>query len=314
MGITREDLIRSGKYLEMPDKEWKEELKGRQDVLNNYMANDSWNCRIFKKVGVLLTSHPGNRAYLKSSIETHKKLGYWICLAYDNYIHPDENHFDFNNIMPAKDVMDNVDTFIMPHYQTWGGVLYPYFWLLKFGVNILQDFEYIYCTNGDFILERPEGFPELLKLLGDGDIMTCGHNDKRYANTAGFIAKASALKAILKHFQDHFIPFEVYEKYTQDIGNAEGRLGRAIKDLNLKLVDVDPPNDDMLMEPGQGTWYDLIGFRHIHAEHNCAYRRKGIPPEIKYLDERFMGDEYKQIKRYWETKDPKILEEWWAKE
>ena len=308
MGLTREDLI---------DPKHSEKDKAEIKVaLDNYMANDAWVSKIFKKIGILITSHPGNRAYLKASIETHKKLGLWICLAYDNYLHPDQQDIDYNKIMPAKDVMDNVDTFIMPHYQTWGGVLYPWFWLMKFGVETLQGFEYIYCTNGDFILEKPENFDKLFNLLGDADIMTSGpdRDDPPTANTAGFIAKAPALKAIIKHMQDHFVPFEIYEKYTQEFVNAEGRFGQAIKKLNLKQIRVDPPKEDMLkFYPGQGTWYDLLGFRHIHAEHNYAYRNKGIPPEPKWLDPRFMGDEYRVIKEYWEAQDKKILKQWWAK-
>lgn len=323
MGITRADLVRGSgsKDLEMSDEEWKVELAERQLVLSRYMANDDWNQKIFKKVGILITSHPGNRPYLYNSIRTHKELGYWICLAYDNYLHPEDPNLDYNRIMPSKDTMDMVDTFIMPHYQTWGGVLYPYFWLLKFGVAALKDFEYIYCTNGDFILEKPEGFHDLLVMMGEADIMTCGHNEhNKYANTAGFIVKTEAMLKIVKHWQDRFIPFEVYEKYTQEIGNAEGRFGVAIADLGLTVAEVIPPADDMLKIPGTGTWCDKMGFRHIHAEHNSAYRRKGIPPHYKYLDPRFMGDEYNQIKAYWDM-DPadvggrlKILEGWWAKE
>ncbi len=318
MGITREDLKRVGRDLELTDKEWEAEKADRQFVLDRYISNDEWNQKIFKKVGILITSHPGNRCYLKSCIETHKKLGYWICLAYDNYIHPQEDTIDYNNIMPAKDVMDNIDTFLMPHYQTWGGVLYPYFWLLKFGVATMKDFQYIYCTNGDFILEKPEKFQELFDMMEDADVMTCGHDEPgKYANTAGFIIRTKAFLDVVQHMQDHFIPFDVYEKYTQDIGNAEGRFGKAIYDLELKQKIVNPPSSDMFFIPGTGTWYDLLGFRHIHAEHNSAYRRKGIPPHYKYLDPRFMGDEYRQIKTYWDSEDKeekqKILEGWWIK-
>ena len=306
MGLTRADLTDP----KVSDKD-KAEIKV---VLDRYMENDIWIKRALSSTAVLLTSHPNNRAYLKMSVETHKKLGLWLCLAYDNYINPTEPSIDYNQIMPAKDVMDNIDTFIMPHHQTWGGVLFPYFWLLKFGVNALQDFEFIYCTNGDFIIDRPEGFPELFKLLGDADIMTSGPDYDNAANTAGFIAKSSALRAIVKHIQDHFVPFEVYEKYTQDIGNAEGRFGRAIKDLNLKQVKVEPPNDDMFKVPGKGTWFDLLGFRHLHAEMNFSYRNRGIPPPSKYLDERFTAtNDLKYIKLYEETKDIKVLEDWWAK-
>ena len=318
MGLTRADLIG-----EMSD----EERASRQYWIDRTSSNDQWANKIFKKVGILITSHQANRPYMRACIESHAKLGYWITVVYDNYCNPEWAELDHNRFLPGKETLDLIDTFIIPHHQVWGGCLYPYFWQLKFGVSAMQNFEYIYCTNSDFILEKPEGFEQLFSLLGDGDIMTSGPNYESppTANTAGFIAKTSSLLKIVQHFQDHFIPFEVYEKYTQDIGNAEGRLGRAIKDLGLKLVQVDYPIDDQgrgddmfRVHPDKrrqkGTWYDLIGFRHIHSEHNYAYRYKAIPPEPKYLDQRFMGDEFNTITKYHETKDMELLKSWWAKE
>jgi hypothetical protein len=309
MGLTRADLT--------DPKNTDQDKKEIAVALNNYMQNDEWNYKPSLPLGILITSHPGNRAYLKACIESHKKLGYWIVLAYDNYIHPDHPKIDYNAIFPPKDVMENVDTFIMPHYQTWGGVLYPYFWLLKFGMNVMQDFEYTYCINGDMVIEKPEGFNQLLDLLGDADIMGTGPDidePNRYIfNTAGFIGKTKAIKAIMDHFEERLVPFENYEKYTQEVGNTEGRFGRAIKDLGLKKVVVDPPYNEQLHKSGQGTWYDLIGFRHIHAELNYAYRYKGIPPEAKYMDNRYAGQhDIKYLKMYEETKDPEVLKNWWA--
>jgi hypothetical protein len=49
-------------------------------------------------------------------------------------------------------------------------------------------------------------------------------------------------------------------------------------------------------------------------KNNYAYRYKAIPPEPKYFDSRFMGDEFNSITKYWETKDNTILESWWAKD
>lgn len=308
MGLTREDLIG-----EMSD----EERQSRQDWIDRTSSNDLWAKKIFKKVGILITSHQANRPYMKACLESHVKLGCWITLAYDNFVDPvcPAAEFSYDRFMPPKDVMEMVDCFIMPHHQVWGGVLYPYFWLLKFGSCAMQNFEYIYCTNSDFVLEKPEGFEKLFELIGDCDVMTCGHDEPgKYANTAGFIIKSSAFLKVVQHFQDHFIPFEVYEKHTASIGNAEGRFGRAIADLNLKQKIVDPPIDDMLRVPGKGTWYDLVGFRHIHSEHNHAYRNRGIPPHYKYLDERSMGGEYHLIKEYWDTGNISILENWWARE
>jgi len=101
MGLTRDDLI---------SDRWTAKDKAEiQRVLDNYMANDIWVEKIFKKVAILITSHPSNRPYLKACIESHSKLGYWICLAYDNYLHPDMKEFDYNSIMPGKETMDLID-------------------------------------------------------------------------------------------------------------------------------------------------------------------------------------------------------------
>jgi hypothetical protein len=154
----------------------------------------------------------------------------------------------------------------------------------------------------------------MLETLGDADIMSSGPALEREIGTAGLLMKSEAFIKIANHLIDHVVPFEEYEKSTQEFGNTEGRLSHAVKDLNLKQVIVEPPYNEQFHIPGQGYWYKTIGFRHIHGEHNYAYRYKGIPPEPKYFDKRFMGDEYNQIKEYWETKDMKVLENWWAKD
>lgn len=314
MGVTREDLIRSGRYLQMSDEDWATELATRQYVIGCYQANDKWAVNIKKNVGILLTSSCYGRPYLKGSVESHKALGYWLVLSYDNFINPEWPEINYNEWMPSKDVMDSVDTFLLPHHQTWGGVSYPFMWQLRLASGILSQFEYVLVNNGDCIIEKPEGFPKMLELLGDADIMSSGPSLPREIGTAGLLMKSSAFFKIAKHMIDHVVPFEEYEKSTQSFGNTEGRLAVAVRDLGLKQVVCEPGYNEQLHIPGYGTWYNTIGFRHIHGEHNYAYRYKGIPPHHSYLDSRFMGDEYRQIKEYWETKDSSILENWWAKD
>lgn len=330
MGITKEDLIRSGRYLEMPDADWEVELASRKYVIGCYEANDSWAVKIKKPVLVLLISHAAGRPYLTGSVNTHKKLGYWLAVCYDNFIDPALPTVDFNAFMPAKDVMDNIDTFMITHHQTWGGVSYPFIWSLRLASGLAAQFEYVYCVNGDCIIEKPDGFPELLAALGDADIMSSGPALEREIGTAGLLMRSSAFIKIGKHLIDHVVPFEEYEKSTQGFGNTEGRLAVAARELGLKQVIVEPPYNEQFHIPGHGFWYKTIGFRHIHGEHNYAYRYKGIPPEPQYFDPRHMGDEYNRIKEYWDlikaagqdekaggtgcaTDAKAILENWWAK-
>jgi hypothetical protein len=305
MTITREYV---SKMKEGPDKEY------AKHVIKGYSDCDKWAKKALKNIGVLLTSHPSSRPFLKASLETHKKLGYWITVVFDNYFDPNHKEVKFDSMLPRREVFDMIDTFLIPHHQTWGGVLYPYFWLLKFGLQTMSGFEYVFCSNGDCVLEKPEGFPKILEMLGDADIMGAGweeNNGRELFNTTSFIAKTSAANAIMKHFQDHLIPIDNYEKYAQTVGNTESRFAVAIKDLGLKVVKVpkNPPSTQ-LHKPG-GTWYDILGFRHVHGEWNHAHRYKTIPPPAKYIDETYWTKKREVVKKYYETKDKKFLEQWY---
>ena len=310
MGLVRSDITYPG-YSEKDRAEIKEAV---ERMLSN---DDKFAKKYLLPVGVLLTSHPGNTPFLTASVKTHKKLGFWLTLTFDNYLNPERlNDLEYKDILPAKDVMQYVDNFILSPHQVWGGVMYPYFWQLKVGINALSEFAYIFCSNGDVILEKPENFPKIMELLGDNDIMGCGWEDNQGRpcfNTTSFIAKTDAAKAVMKHFQDHFIPFDVYEIYTQDFGNTEARFARAINELGLKQVIVEPTYNMQSHVKGYGTWYHVLGFRHIHAEYKYCQQHKMEPIELEYLDERFLNhSEYALLKQYKETGDRQFLEKWWA--
>lgn len=245
-------------------------------ALDRNMSCDAWAKNILKPVGVLLTSHPSNLEYLKRSLETHKQLGFWVAVVYDNRWDPKHKDVSFDKLMPDRDVFDLADTFIVSKQQCWGGVAYPYFWALRFGLQAMSMFEYIYCANGDCILEKPDNFPALLDMMGSTDVFFVGWDDtqsKPMANTTGFIAKRAAALKMLKHIQDHFVPFDVYEKFAAQLGSIEVRFARACLDLKLRVYKpVEGPYDLQLSRPGYGTWYKTIGFRHLHGEDKAAQK------------------------------------------
>lgn len=319
MGITPEDLVRSGRYLEMPDEEWKSELATRQYVLGCYEKNDSWAPRIKGKVAVLLTSSKYGLPYLKASVESHAKLGYWLVLSYDNPFDP-YNYVDYNTVLPPKDILQMVDTFIITHrWQTWGGVSWPFIMQIRVSSGIFNSFDYVLVNNGDMVLEKPESFNALLDKIGDADLMSSGPSLPREIGTAGILFKSSAFIKVAKHLSDHMVPASEYYKSTQDFGNTEGRLAVAVRDLGLTQVICRPgscpthPVCEQLHTPS-GEWYDIIGMRHTHGELNYAYRYKGNPPPSKYLDERFCGSEDMKAARAYESGDVEAVKNWWAKE
>lgn len=267
--------------------------------------------KYLKEIGILLTSHPGNRAYLRASVETHAKTKLWITIAYDNYFDPDRKDMSWDSIMPSKEVIDKVNCFIMPSYQKWGGVAFPYVFLLELGLNSLRKFKYIYSANGDCIVEKPEGIFTLLEMLKkeDADFISCGWWDKERPifNSTGFIGKSSSIQLMMDHFVNNFIPLKNYEKTCLEFGNVEGRLGRAIKDLGLKVVVLENPKNEQLHEKGYGDFCKIAGFRHLHAEYGFSYKYQNepnppAPPELKYLDLKYMsGGDIDFLKKYWDS-------------
>jgi hypothetical protein len=313
MGVVRDDLVRSGRYLEMSDADWEVELAGRKEVISNYMRNDEWASKIKKDVMILIIGHPAGRPYLTGTVETHKKLGYWITLAYDNFIHH-TNGTNYDDLMPPKDVMEKVDSFMMGHYSYWGGVSYPFMWLLRIAAGFALNFKYVYVINGDCIIEKPEGFPKMLEELGDYDLLSSGPTLEREIGTAGILCKSEAFFKIAKHMVDHVVPFEEYEKSTQDFGNTEGRLAVACRDLGIKVKSVEPGYNEQLHIPGTGFWYNTIGFRHIHGELNYAHRYHGNPPPPEYFDARYIsGNDLVAMKKFAETKSQASIEDWYCK-
>lgn len=262
-------------------------------ILKDYMANDEWAKKALEQTCVLITSHPGNRSFLTSCVETHSKLGLWTILVYDNYWNPNDKSISYDALMPKRKIFDAVHTFLIPNYQTWGGVLYPYFWLLKFGFHTASCFKYVYCTNGDCIIEKPENFPKLFEMLGDGDVMGCGWEKtpqgRELFNTTAFLAKTDAMQKVMKHFEDHLIPFENYEKYAEEFGNTEARFARAMRDLKLKVVQVpENPYNTQSHIPGKGTWYKTMGFRHIHGEWGYYNKKDKSKIPWEYIDQTYL--------------------------
>ena len=305
MGFRRVDMRES--YMTKQDIKDYKMLSRRYTWCDHHIAF-KW----LKEIGILLTSHPGNRAFLKASVESHAKTKLWITLAYDNYFDPERKDTTWDYIMPNRDIIDQVNCFILSPYQKFGGVLYPYFWLLRLGLAAMKDFPYIYSANGDCIIENPEGIFELLELMKseDADLISAGwwNKERPVFNSTGFIGRTEAVQAMMKHFQDNFIPLKAYEASCVEFGNCEGRLGKAIKDLGLKVVSLENPKNEQLHEPLCGDWCRILGFRHTHAEHGFSWKYRNnevppAPPELKYYDQKYIsGADWEFVKKYWESK------------
>lgn len=311
MAVTR-DFVKS-----LPKGPKKEHY---EYILKGMLSTDEITKKLFKEVGILLTSHPGNRPFLKASLESYRKLGYYILVGYDNYWNPKQLSITYEQCLPERDVFDLCDSFFITPYQEWGGVMFSYFFQLYQGVMSLGNFPYILCANGDTVIEKPEGFFDLFEKFkkSDVDIFPCGweeNNGRPLLNTTCFIAKTHAIQKMMVHFRDNFVPFDTYEKKVDIMGNTESRFHIATKELGLKVLkpEINPVNTQVAY-PG-GTFFDVMGFRHIHGEWNNAHRRHKIPPPTKYIDNRYMTTKVNAAKAYEDEQDPQkkeqLLKKWW---
>lgn len=312
MAVTR-DWVNS-----LPEGPKKEHYKY---ILEGMISTDKVTKKLFKEVGILLTSHPGNRPFLKESLKSFSKLGYFLLLGYDNYWNPKQKNISYDQCLPKRDVFDLCDSFFVTPYQEWGGVMLPYFFQLYQGVMTLGNFPYILSSNGDCIIEKPEGFETLFEMFrkSDADIFPCGweeNNGRPLLNTTCFIAKTSAIQKMMVHFRDNFVPIDTYEKKVDIMGNTESRFHIATKELGLKVLKPEKnPVNTQVAEPS-GMFFDVMGFRHIHGEWNNAHRRHKIPPDPKYIDDRYMTSKVKLAQKYYNEKDviekEKLLKQWWS--
>ncbi|MBR9682640.1 MAG: hypothetical protein GOV02_03105 [Candidatus Aenigmarchaeota archaeon] len=277
---------------------------------NTIYMNNKRDQDLFDKLGkdlcVVIPSHRYQRVWLKACLEGVSKLGYFSILAYDNPFFQPAHKLDAMLPSPATLMLADYLSFKPRTYHS--GVGFPHLWNMLFAVTQAQafGFKYIFCINGDFIMERPENFEQLRDMLGDGDIFPLAWDPKRpTCGTAAFIAKT-----------DHQVEFwRNYAKtFYQNMGNAEARLGKYYTKKKLKVVHFEPGSLSHQMPNPKSTWYNTIGLRHLHAEHKIRKWNRQEPIEEKYFEKQFFPPPGKNIiEQYWRTGDKKFLKQWWGK-
>jgi len=263
---------------------------------------------IKKSLAIIVPSHMGHKFWLKGCLESCRKLGYPIYLVYDN---PFWKTRDLWRAFPPNATMAMADVVLIRHRVFSTGVGVCHFWNMIYGLTVLKEagFKYAFNINGDCVLEKPEGFEAIIEMLGDKDLFPCQWYEKsqRYCGTMGWLGKVDLM---LDFFYTYCKEAHMYSRTT------EGRLWHYINDNNVSVAaPVNCENNFKL--PAPGTWFDLLGFRHIHAEHKVRRWKKMEPVEEKYYDFLPPNDifkdkgEYRLLNKYWQSRSQEDLEAWW---
>lgn len=272
-------------------------MNTRDEETYNKLAND---------LCVIIPSHRHQRPWLKACLEGVNKLGYFSILAYDNPYKPNLVKMPTDQIIPPNDIMAMVDYISIKPKTFHSGVTIPHMWNMLFAVNqaYVLGYDYIFCINGDFIMEKPKNFGKLRELMGDADIYPLAWNPKKPScGTAAFIAKTEPQVLFWREFANTLM---------KPKGNAEARMGRYYVENGLKVHHDNPGPLAHQMPQEKSTWYKTIGLRHLHAEHKKRRWEQKDPVEEKYFDKRyFKPGEGPTLGKYWKTGEKKYLEAWW---
>lgn len=262
--------------------------------------------KLNKNLAIIVGTHSGHAPWLRACLEACQKTGYFVLLAYDN---PFWKAKDMARILPAPSTLALADAIVFKHRSYLHSVGVAHFWNNIYGLSLIKalGFKYIYALNGDCVMEKPENLDQLINMLGNGDIFPNQYEpERRYIGTMGYVSKTDIM---LELFHIHRRELHMYSRTT------EGRLWYYVKENNLKVV---PPKENHVHNYrlcGTGTWYETVGFRHIHAEHKVTRRDKLPPPEQKFYDlpdPYYSGGEWALLKQYWKTKSQEDLNKWWG--
>jgi hypothetical protein len=305
--LERQISIRHGRGEKLPEAQYQRWFEEEYKVYQNNKKDFEKIKKLEKPIGIIVPTHKYHAVWTKACLESCSKTGYWTLVAYDNpYYGINHKH---ENLLPSVEALMYADEIVMKP-KTWGsGVGTPHSWNMYLGLKMIKSlgFPYVFNTNGDCIMEKPEGVDELFKMLGDADIISCEYHPGKYLGTMAWLSKTDvALSMWEKNFEN---------MYRNGLGNAEARMGIFAKQMKLKVVPVVNPSDHHFKDwTHKNTFRDILGIRHLHAEHKVRRWENKEPIEEKYFDKSFLNThELNTLAKYWNTKDKKYLKAWWGK-
>lgn len=279
----------------------------------------------YTDMAIIVTSWAGQLRWLKKTLQSYRQTGKYVILAYDNPFFAFEEHckgsdFMLNN-MPRAEHYLMAHSVVIKHKTVDNSKRTGWFWNAYYArglVNLYPNIKYVYITNGDCLIEKPEGMKDLVALLGDADIMAGQSEEGRTIHSADMILKVGAFNQIMEYM--------AYRHKAPVIGSVsvECLLNDVVKTLKLKVkhAPVQPrmPDGSVDYYCGYGapsTFKDLIGFRNLYAEQEHRENNALEPLPKDFLDN-FMNWAYmpsnqlENLCKYYDTGDRRYLYVWWS--
>lgn len=234
---------------------------------------------------VVATAYSGLLVWLESCMASIQKLNLFTILSYDGPSIPPRQISELASI-----------TTIIPHSQATLNYYSLVHWKLALPIVEELGFKYVFVLCADNYIEKPEGFPELLKKMEGYDVLTYWQDGNTRigvgrVGTMAWICTVPAWRAILDRVS------AIWYEYPA-CGKVEEKVSKAIFQLGLKLAPTMEPNEkyDFRLAPdgwngvehqNRGIFGRLIGLRHLHRECELRNQQNLKPLEKKFLDLRY---------------------------
>ena len=300
--------------------------KTNNRTLAKYTWDDfafSQNTKPFESdTAIIVTSYNHQLGWLKASLESYRKTDAYVILSYDNpvYIWSDltNPNYIINNLphplhyLLAHSVLVKHRTYDADKRIGW-------FWDVWYAQGIirnLKNIKYVYVTNGDCLFDKPDGFDELKRILGDNDFLSGQSTQYKTIHTADILFKADAFHKVLDYMAER-------NKFHVMSGQSpETLLREAVNELGLSEKFIDYPLDsngdvDYYCTKNQdSTFKRVVGFRNLYHEFEYCENNSLIPDFKQYMDNfndwsYFRSDWRNTICRYYETGDRRYLYMFW---
>ena len=272
---------------------------------------------------IIVTSYCGQLGWLKATLESYRRSGHYVILSYDN------NIYTWNNIEDPDYILKH---FPRPlHYFLAHSVVFKHktydadkrtgwYWDVMYArsiVNSFSNFKYVYVTNGDCIVEKPDGFAQVKELLGDGDLISGQSEPGKTIHTANLLMSISGFNKIMTYMESR-MRYPIMASQS-----PEALLRDAVDELSLKEVfapkqpkDKDGCTDYYCKENSDSTWKELLGFRNLYHEFEYRENNSLEPLDKKYLDPfkdyfYFREDWRETVCMYYKTGDRRYLGMFW---
>jgi len=305
------------------DEEREQYLKEGK-FLKNWVLNDI----PFKSdTAIIVTSWMGHLKWLKYTLNSYKRTGKFVILAFDTHLKPD-NVLDLTQHFPPPDLLV-IPNMIVCKHSTWDSdKRNGWLWSIVYAASIISSFDnfkYVFTINSDCCLDKPEGIDELIKMLGDNDyIPQSVEYDGEYKDQVKLIHTCSNLYKIetFKKFIEYFK--ENLKNNTPDSYSPESLMVEAQNKFRFKMKEVISPKFPDFIKDFVGqidhygsynedsTWKSIVGFRNLCAENDTAGIERLPPLSKKYFDLRndgsFMsGYERETLYKYYQTDDYRYI-------